>query len=824
MVQTTVRITDNASAALNNIALAATAAANAYNALNQQLGVDVDSSTLDSLNSKVKSSVSDYNSAKEAAQGYKEAVESIGAISTPSPNVSNIQKTASSIKQTLTSAVTTAKATIPTPIITSVSSVAKRIRQILSSAFSSVRGVIPTPITTGVSSATTKIKSLIMKTIGSAKGSIPAPDTSKAESAISSLKNSITGLFAVVGGTQLASAIVGQSDEYTNTVARLNMMNDGLQTTEELQAKIYSSAQDARGAYTDTAAAISQMGILAGDAFSSNDELIAFMNQVNKQFAIAGTSAEGQAAAMLQLTQAMGSGVLRGEELNSVFEQAPTIIQAIANQLGVSTGEIRNMASEGKITAEVVKSSLLAAADETNAKFATMPMTFAQVWTSFKNQASQALQPVYDKLSALFNTAEFQSAMSTMASMVGVIANVVVSAMDKIATVINFVKQNFDVIAPIVAGVTAAFITYKVVVTVATAAMTAFAAAQAIALTPLTVILALIALIPAAIALAVAAFNHFSGSSISALGIIAGGLNALKAIAINVATAIMNGFSKAAELIANVFNNPVEAAIAVLGTLVSGALKAVSGVASAIDSLVNTVVGGLESIINAGINAINSMLSAVSTIPLVGDTFAGAQLSNVSLGTSNISGSLSNLADSVYSNMTSDWKNAYKSTATTRDYTSVTDAYKTGYDTGSNFSISGLSSLTSSASSTATDTSWQNALANATNTATTGTGTGTSGTTSTTGTSGTSSDDSKTLSSIDKTTSAIESSTSGSDEQIKWLKIIAERISNSKVSPSKINIKIDGKTVKESSESALTTKLTDALTQYLATHTESAFM
>lgn len=188
--------------------------------------------------------------------------------------------------------------------------------------------------------------------------------------------------------------IVELADGMTTTRARLDLMNDGLQTTAELQDMIMESANRSRAAYSTTADAVAKMGIMAGDAFSSNEELIAFSELINKQFTIAGTSAAGIDAAMLQLTQAMSSGVLRGEELNSVFEQAPTIIQTIADYLGVPIGKIREMAAEGQITSTIVKNAMLASADEINAKFAAMPMTFSQVWTIAKNIALEAFTPV----------------------------------------------------------------------------------------------------------------------------------------------------------------------------------------------------------------------------------------------------------------------------------------------------------------------------------------------------------------------------------------------------------------------------------------------
>lgn len=188
--------------------------------------------------------------------------------------------------------------------------------------------------------------------------------------------------------------IVELADGMTTTRARLDLMNDGLQTTAELQDMIMESANRSRASYQTTADAVAKMGVMAGDAFSSNEELIAFSELINKQFTIAGTSAAGIDAAMLQLTQAMSSGVLRGEELNSIFEQAPTIIQTIADYLGVPIGKIREMAAEGQITSEIVKNAMLASADEINAKFESMPMTFAQAWTIAKNAILEVLTPV----------------------------------------------------------------------------------------------------------------------------------------------------------------------------------------------------------------------------------------------------------------------------------------------------------------------------------------------------------------------------------------------------------------------------------------------
>lgn len=211
---------------------------------------------------------------------------------------------------------------------------------------------------------------------------------------VKSVWSSLGGIIKSAVAAFSAKQVIELADSMTTTRARLDLMNDGLQTTAELQDMIMESANRSRASYQTTADAVAKMGIMAGDAFSSNEELIAFSELINKQFTIAGTSAASIDAAMLQLTQAMSSGVLRGEELNSVFEQAPTIIQTIADYLGVPIGKIREIAAEGQITSTIVKNAMLASADEINAKFAAMPMTFSQVWTIAKNIALEAFTPV----------------------------------------------------------------------------------------------------------------------------------------------------------------------------------------------------------------------------------------------------------------------------------------------------------------------------------------------------------------------------------------------------------------------------------------------
>ena len=309
------------------------------------------------------------------------------------------------------------------------------------------------------------------------------------------LASSIKNLVGTYVGLQGLKNVLSLADTLSQTAARIDMMNDGLQTTEELTNMIYAAAQRSRGSFTQTANMVGQLGNLAGDAFDSTQELVAFAEQLNKQIALSGASATAADAAILQLTQGLSSGALRGEELNSVLEQTPTVAQAIANYLGVTTGKMREMASEGALTAEVVKNALLSAADETNAKFASMPMTFAQNMQQLQNYAIMAFQPVLQAINNFLNSPVFEQVKINVANAITAIATFAQQALMMIGNVINWVAQNWSVIQPILAGIVAGLIAWKV------AAM-AVAAAQfliAVASSPLTLIVLIIALIIGAI-------------------------------------------------------------------------------------------------------------------------------------------------------------------------------------------------------------------------------------------------------------------------------------------------------------------------------------
>lgn len=261
---------------------------------------------------------------------------------------------------------------------------------------------------------------------------------STAKASTSSMGGLIGKVGALAAGYMSLQAIQGvmdMSDTYSQTTARLSLMNDGLQTTAELQTDIFNAANDSHASYQSMSDMVSKLGLMAGDAFSNNDEIVDFAEQVSKQFVISGASAGETSNAMLQLTQAMASGVLRGDELNSIFENSPTLIQTIADYLGVPIGEIRNMASEGEITADIIKNSMFKAANATDAKFEAMGMTFGQAWTIFQNKSNRAFQGVFTQMGQLANSDALDGFLDGLAGGIETAAGIVSSIGGGIASI-----------------------------------------------------------------------------------------------------------------------------------------------------------------------------------------------------------------------------------------------------------------------------------------------------------------------------------------------------------------------------------------------------
>lgn len=439
----------------------------------------------------------------------------------------------------------------------------------------------------------------------------------------------LTGLIKGAVGAYLGIAgiksVLNLSDTMTSTSARLDLMNDGLQSTSDLQNMIYLSAERSRGAYQATADAVSKLGLMAGDAFSSSEEIIAFTEQLNKQFTIAGTDASGISAAMLQLTQAMGSGVLRGEEFNSILEQAPNIIESIADYMAVPKGQLKDLAGQGMITADIVKNAMFAAADETNAKFESMPKTFSQIATSVQNTAVMAFQPVLQKINQLMNSDAFNTVIQNIINGLSTLANIAANAFNVLIAIGSFVADNWSIISPIIYGVAIAMGVYTAAVIanniaqgvsaaikgmiavknsvlaastmLATGATFAQTVAQhglnaAILACPITwIILAIIALI-AVVFMVANAIAKFTGVVTNGFSLICGGINVviqffwnLFKTALNIGLGIGNVVSALGHNIQTAFGNSIANVQSFFYNLLSTALNVIGSIAQELNKL-----------------------------------------------------------------------------------------------------------------------------------------------------------------------------------------------------------------------------------------------
>lgn len=444
-----------------------------------------------------------------------------------------------------------------------------------------------------------------------------------------SLADGMLGKVKTLVATLAAGAglnkLIGLSDQMTSTTARLSFLVDDGGSVDELEAKIMASAQRSRAAYLDTASAIASMGANAGAAFSSNDELIAFMEQVNRQFTIGGASAQGQAAAMLQLTQAMAAGALRGEELNSILENAPGIARAIEQYMGIAEGSIKQYAQEGQVTAEVVKNALFSVADETNAKFESMPMTWAQIWTNMQNRALQTLDPVLNKLNKLANSEQFSTVVDGALNALATIMALASGILDVFVNIGSAVVDNWSVIEPIAWGLVAALVAYNAVALItqaingavalsagavalsagvkaaaemmSTGATFAATAAQyglnaALLACPITwIVVGVIALVAGIIALC-NWIAKTTGVAATGFGVITGGINvAIQAVwnamlvVANVAIGIWNALGACCSNIGTAFHNVISNVQGWFYGLLSTALTVVEGICAALNKL-----------------------------------------------------------------------------------------------------------------------------------------------------------------------------------------------------------------------------------------------
>lgn len=625
------------------------------------------------------------------------------------------------------------------------------------------------------------------------------------------LTNTIKRAVAAYISIQSVGKALNISDELVQTTSRLNMMNDGVQTTAELVNMVYAAAQDARGSFSQMADVVARFGNNAKDAFSSSEEVVAFADLIQKQMTIAGASTQEAANAELQLSQALGSGVLRGDELNSIFEQAPNLIQNIADYLDVPIGKIREMAADGELSADVVKAAIFSAADDINSKFNEMPMTWGQIWQSMQNTALIAFQPVLQRLNDLANSEAFQTFIQGAIEAMATLANIVLNIFELVGTVGGFIADNWSVISPIIYGVIGALAVYAAYLGIVKGIEIASAAATAIhsvamsakigvmaALTGQTmaataaqmgyngalyacpvvwIIMLLIALI--AIIFAVCnAIAKMTGIANSGFGVITGGVNV-----------VIQFFKNLGLTVANIALGIGNAIAALASNMMTAFHNAICNVQSWFYNLLSTACSVIENI-----------AAALNKLPFVSFDYSG----------------ISSAADDYAAK-------ASEAAGNKEDYTSISDAFNEGFttfdafqdgwasdafnagaawgdgvaDKVSNFSLSDVFGQTDIPNVGDYTSGFNDAIANS------GIGDG--------------------VGSIDDNTGKIKDSLDVTEEDLKYLRDIAEQEAINRFTTAEINVDMSGmqNTVNSGDDiDGFMTKLTDSVNEAVDNMTE----
>lgn len=523
------------------------------------------------------------------------------------------------------------------------------------------------------------------------------------------LMNTIKGVVTAYLSIQTVKKALDLSDELTMTTARLDMMNQAfneingtVMQTDDLVNLVYQAAQNARGSFGDMATVVAKFGNNARDAFSSQEEVVAFANLIQKQMTIAGASTAEASNAMLQLSQALGSGVLRGDELNSIFEQAPNLIQSIADYMDVPIGQIRAMAQEGQLSADIVKAAIFASADDINEKFNQMPMTWNQVWTSMKNTAIMKFQPVLDKINQLANNDQFQRMMVGVMDGLSKMSVMLLEIMEFAGQVAAFFEDNWSVIEPIVMGIVTALGIYLAVATavnvmngimaaseavkgaaqmMATGATFAETAAQwglnaALAACPITWIIVLVIILVALLIAICQWIANTTGAASTAFGVICGGLAVVGAFLANCALNVANtviavwNWIKAVVMNVGITFQDLGLLVANIAVGIWNALGAAcENIGIAFHNVIANVKGWWYGLLSDILTVVAGICEALNALPFVEFDYSGITS-----------------AASEYASASAE---AYDST---EDYTSLLDAFNEGmstFDYNDNFTDTG---------------------------------------------------------------------------------------------------------------------------------------
>ena len=480
--------------------------------------------------------------------------------------------------------------------------------------------------------------------------------TQETDGHANNLLKTMRNIAATAGVTSLVKGFLELSDSQTQINARLNLMKDATHSVAQLNDLIYQSALRSRAAYSDTADAVGKMGLNAKNAFSSNEELIAFTEQVNKQFKIGGASAQEQSNAMIQLTQAMAAGVLRSQDLNSILAAAPGIARTIEESMGWASGSIKQYAEDGKVTAQVVKNSLLNMADETNEKFASMPMTLSDAMTQGKNIVQHSAKEMAQAWNDFIQTDKGQEILGETISLFSALTQVGTDALAAIGQGALFVADNMDMIIPMLTAVGAVFLFVKAqaiqTALASAAAAGTHAAAWAAANWPVLLMAALFAG-------ALIAAQQFGVGMQEVGGWVGQVFGMTYAVGYNVFATLWNVIASFAEFFANVFNDPVAAIAHLFSDALDAILSMVETVAGAIDALTGSHLQGAVSGFRGKMSSWVDSTFGENAIQIkrmanldIGTTAAewgnyganlGAKLDNLSLNIGDLTGSFGDL-------------------------------------------------------------------------------------------------------------------------------------------------------------------------------------
>lgn len=458
----------------------------------------------------------------------------------------------------------------------------------------------------------------------------------------------VTGIgIAATAVKDVATAAAQTADQLTSVRSRINLINDGTQTTAEIMDKVFDAAQRSRGSYVDMADSVAKLNMLAKDAFSSNDEAIYFVEQLNKQFKVSGASIEESSAAMYQLTQAMAAGKLQGDEFHSIMENAPMLAQSIAQEMGLTVGQLKDMSSQGLITADIIKEALFNSAEETNAKFAEIPMTFAEVGQSIQNEMLLAFQPVLEQLSAIPQNGDFQAFVQGVGVAIRTMAVTASASISIIGAAFNGLKAIITVISQTIRSFTSLFITtmprVSAAVLAVVVAFTTYRAAMALcgtqtaALTVKTVALKTAQLASAvatrAYGVAMTAVKIAIQGTILTVGALTMGTTVLRSLflalrsstlAVAAAQRVLNAVMKA---------NPIGLLVSILMTLITvfaTAAAASNGFGNTLSSVFSTIVHTAVWGVNKIIEALNWLIAKLNSVgdkvaKFFGTTFTAIQ-------------------------------------------------------------------------------------------------------------------------------------------------------------------------------------------------------